>query len=209
MAVLFTQNDYQLRIYDGQTTPNPDYINVTFYEFHTLPGKVPRPDTTVIAGGGRLDEGNVASYVADETPIMNPLPFSFAFFLDPDKLWQLDALGNPRDLTTWNVGTTPTVWVPTPVASIGSRRNTRGAAITCPGPADADQIAFLFAMEIKDVAPSGAPTGDDYVARYNGCVTTDFTHEVQQGPTRVTISGLIFGEIDLTPADFTTGTETT
>ena len=153
MTSVNTHTTAAIRVVNGQTTA--DYITVTFYDLPTLPGMPPDPETTIVAGGEKLVNGNVATIVVDETVIMQPIPFDLRFRLESEKIWQLDAFGNPRGLATWNVGTTPTVWVPVAVADIGTRENSEGVAITVPGPKVARQINHLFNVEVK--LTSGLP----------------------------------------------------
>jgi hypothetical protein len=207
MASVNTHQNFDIRVYDGETTPN--YIDVTFYDFPTLPGQAPIPPTTVVLGGGKAVAGNVATIIEDETSIFNPVDFTLRFRLESEKIWQLDAFGNPRRLATWNVGTGPTVWVPVAVANIGTRRNSSGTAIAAPGPKHTDHVNSLFNLEVRNSVPADAPSGVVFVHRLLGCVVNDFTHEATQGGIYFNLTCQCFGQIDTQAAAFTAGTETT
>jgi len=206
VASVQTQQDFEIRVYDG----DDNYVVVTFYELPDLPAIPPIPDTEVILGGGKAAVGNVATVIRDETGIFAPLTFDLQFRLNASKVWQLDAFGNPRHLTTWNVGSGPTVWTPVPVASIGTRRSARGVDIPCPGPKHVDQINGLFNIEAKDTASlDSGGSGEDFVHSLKGCVVNSISRPRALGDVFFTLSIACFGEIDLTQADFTVGTQTT
>lgn len=200
-----TQQDFSWRIYDG-TAVTPNYIVMTFYELPELPAMPPIPPTEVILGGGVAAIGNVAAIIRDEAPIFAPLEFTVSFRMRADELWKLDALGNPRRLATWNVGSTPVVWQP--VTDIGTRRSSRGVDIPCPLPAHVDQSDHLFNIETMDTAAPGS-SGDDFIHVLKGCCVTNLTIPRAPGDVHFNLTIQCYGEIDTQAAAFTTGTETT
>lgn len=201
--VLVTHNQYRMRVYDG--TGTPFYVVVPFYDLPTTPGRAPRPATSVIAGGGRLEAGNVAAVIEDETPTMAPLPWTLTFRLDNEQAYIVDAFGNPLDRAAWEVGSTPDTWTPVLKADIGTRNNSEGNAIPCIPPVHADELAGMYNVEeIYGVPPGG--TGAAIVKRLLGCVTKDVTFTPIPGGVNITLSIETYGAVAFTTA-FTTGAE--
>lgn len=206
MASVNTQPNFDLRIYDG-TAVTPFFVQATFLDPPTLPLAEPRPDTSVILGGGRATAGNIASIIPDEAPIFQPIPFSMRIALQSERLGVIDAFGNPRNLGSWTVFGDS--WVPQPPASIGNRTNSTGTGVLAPGPKDQLQIDGLFIVEALNAVPADAPAGVVFHVRLNGCVTISYTMVVEEPQVFVALECACYGAIDSTGTAFTTGAEST
>jgi hypothetical protein len=206
MASVGTQPNFDLRIYDG-TAVTPFFVQATFLDPPTLPVLPPRPETTVIIGGGRAETGNIASVIADESPIFQPLPFSLRIALQSERLGVLDALGNPRGLATWTVGSD--TWTPVATADIGTRNNSSGTAVVLPGPKDQDQIDGMYNIVALNSVPGDAPLGVVFATELKGCVTITVDQVVEAPQVFLAVSGVCYGAIDSQITAFPTGTEST
>jgi hypothetical protein len=205
MASVTTHDFVDIRAYDGSGTPN--YINVTQYGFPSLPGRRPIPPTEAIAGGGKVEEGNIATIIRSQLPMLAPVDFDFTFNMESEKLWQLDAFGNPREKASWTVGTSATVWAP--VTNIGTVQNIKGQSVSLPLPIHTSHVNYLFNLEVRASVPANAPSGVVYVHRLLGCACNSFTWNHQEGELSFTLNLSCFGQIDTKATAFTAGTATT
>lgn len=197
--------DRFFRIYDGTPT-TPFYVNFFQLEQPTLPLIEPRPTTAIQPDGGRMTDFAV-TYIDNETIPFEPIEVTFRLMHMSESLELLDAIGNPLRRATWTIG--GDTWVGIPLTSLGTRQNSDGTAVACLYPKDVQQQSRMVNVEWKYNVPADAGTGTSLVCQARGVVVTN-VQDVPEGQLMYfDVTAMIWGAIDATLTDFTTGTEST
>ena len=200
---LMESKDFELRLYDG-TSPTPNYVVGRFEGDappFTVAAMAPQAEEILYTNKGLADP-SMAYVSGPDTPTFGPIEQSFTWLFNAALSTYIDAWGNPLQITPWQVG--GVTWLP--VTSIGTRINSRNAAIACALPASAVRRAYLVNAYVKFPAPPGG--GSSYTQQMLGLSPNQLSYSVDAPAIRVNIDVSIFGGLDKI-ADFPPGNEVT
>lgn len=198
--------DREVRIYDG-TSGTPNYVRVALLaDDLSLPIVPPQPDEELIADAGNVTSDSFYA-IASEVNTFQPQDVDVTFLIQSEKQDLVSALGNPFNRSPWTVG--GVTWNPIAPASMGTRQNSRGAAIIPPTSAITRNVDTMVAIYARWAAPPADSGGDPLIIGLIGVAIGQGTIQQNGATVSYTTTMRHYGGYAFDLSAFPAGTETT